>query len=126
MAEKLIWDITVRADGGPRLTGSGVLEVDAYDKLTVVVPAAGDLDVELGPGTAGLLTCLVILPDDPTTDLSYDVGSGTSTETITLDQPQLLIGGAVDLTGNPSSLKLSNAGAADATVQLLIGRDATP
>ncbi|CCG04042.1 hypothetical protein [Blastococcus saxobsidens] len=122
MTEKLIWDVTVRAEGGPQLTGSGVLEVDAYDKLSVVVPAGGDLEVNLGPGAAGLIACLVILPDEPSADLSYDVGS----QTIGLDEPQVLLGGAVDLTGNPASLTFANAGTADANLQILIGRDATP
>lgn len=122
MTEKLIWDVTIRAEGGPQLTGSGVFEVDAYDKLSVVVPASGNLAVELGPANAGLMRCLVILPDLPSSDLSYDV----ATVTIHLDQPQFLLGGAVDLTGNPASLTIANAGPVDAGVQILIGRDATP
>lgn len=122
MTEKLIWDVTVRAEGGPQLTGSGVLEVDAYDKHSLVVPAGADLDVDLGPGAAGRIACLVILPDQPSADLSYDVGSTT----IALDEPQFLLGGAVNLTGNPAALTLANAGVTDAGVQILIGRDATP
>jgi len=121
MTEKLIWDVTVRAEGGPQLTGSGVLEVDAYDKLSLEVPAGDDLEVDLGPGSAGLITCLVLLPEAPSADLTYDVG----TVTIALDQPQFLFGGASDLTGNPASLTIANAGAADAVVDILIGRDAT-
>lgn len=121
MTEKLIWDVTVRAEGGPQLTGSGVLEVDAYDKLSVTVPAGGDLDVDLGPGAAGLISCLVLLPETPSDELTYEVG----TETITLDQPQFLFGGASDLAGNPASLTIANAGAADAVIDLMIGRDAT-
>lgn len=122
MAEQLIWDATVRATGGPQLTGSGVMDVDAYDKVSVLVPAGGGLDIDLGPGSAGRIVCLVLLPEAPSDDLTYDVG----TNTITLDQPQFLLGGAVDLTGNTASLTLANAGAADASVELLIGRDATP
>ncbi|QBX56726.1 hypothetical protein EXE58_15520 [Nocardioides seonyuensis] len=121
MTEKLIWDVTVRAEDGPQLSGSGVLEVDAYDKLSVTVPAGGDLDVDLGPGSAGLISCLVLLPEAPSDDLTYEVGS----ETITLDQPQFLFGGAADLAGNPASLTIANAGASDAVVDLMIGRDAT-
>jgi hypothetical protein len=122
MTERLIWDVTVRAAGGPQLTGSGVMEVDAYDKVSVSVPAGDDLDVDLGPGAAGRITCLVILPAEPNNDLTYAVGANS----IALDEPQFLFGGAVDLTGNPASLTIANAGGEDAAVQILIGRDATP
>lgn len=122
MAEQLIWDVTVRADGGPQVTGSGAFEVEAYDKLSVVVPAGANLAVDLGPGAAGRIACLVILPAQPSDDLSYDV-SGTD---ITLDEPQFLFGGAVNLTGNPAALTFANAGGQDAAVEILLGRDATP
>ena len=122
MAEQLIWNLTVRADGGPKLAGSGTMVADAYDKLSVVVPAGGDLAVDLGPAAAGRMTCLVIVPSVPSEDLTYEV-DGTA---ITLDQPQFLLGGAVNLTGNPASITLSNGAAEDGAVEILIGRDATP
>ncbi|TYB39666.1 hypothetical protein FXF50_04615 [Micromonospora sp. AP08] len=122
MPEHLIWDVTVRADGGPQLNDSGVMEVDAYDKLSVVVPAGDDLAVDLGPAAAGRISCLVIMPTEPSDHLSYDV-DGTG---IKLNQPQFLFGGAVDLTGNPAGLTFSNAGSQDAAVEIFLGRDATP
>jgi hypothetical protein len=123
MSEELIWNATVRVKDGPQLTASGVIEVDAYDKVSVGIPAgAQDLVVDLGPGGAGKATCLVILPDKPNAKLTYKQDG----DQIKLDQPQFFFGGAVELTGNPASLKFSNSDAADATVQILIGRDATP
>lgn len=122
MAEHLIWKVTVRADHGPQLTASGDISVEAYDKLSVVVPTAGAVAVELGPANTGRITCLVILPSAPSKDVSYALDG----KTVTLNQPQFLFGGAVDLVGNPNQLKFSNAGGADATVEILVGRDATP
>jgi hypothetical protein len=115
VVENLIWSLTVRADGGPKLTGSGTLQAEAYDKLSVVVPAGGDVSVELGPGDADRMTCLVILPAAPSEDLTYDV-NGTN---IALDQPHFLLGGAVNLTGNPAVLTLTNGAAEDAGVEIL-------
>ncbi|MCD4525958.1 hypothetical protein [Nocardioides sp. cx-173] len=122
MTERLIWDVTVRADGGPQVSASGEIEVDAYDKLSVVVPAGADVAVDLGPSAAGRITALVILPAMPSNELSYDV-DGTD---IGLTHAQFLFGGAVDLTGNPAGLTLSNAGSEDAPVEIFVGRDATP
>jgi hypothetical protein len=122
MAEQLIWNVTVTATGGPQLTHSGVVEVEAYDKINIQVPAGGDRVVDLGPGSAGRISCLAIVPTEPSATLTYKVG----TDTIKLDAPQFLVRGAVDLTKNPASLKIANAGPSDAAVEILIGRDATP
>lgn len=120
MTEKLTWNITITATGGPRLAQGGGLEVDAYDKISVVVPATGKTTVELGPTATGRMTCLVIAPEKPAKALTYAVG----TTTVELDAPQFLFGGAVGLTGNPSTLTLKNAGAADAAVSIFVGRTA--
>jgi hypothetical protein len=122
MAEKLIWNTTVRAEGGPQLTGSGVLTVAAYDKLSVVVPRGSDLDVDLGPGAAGKIICLVIKPAAPNKELTYEVGGNP----IKLDQPQFLIGGGVDLAGNPAKITITNGTAKAAAVEILVGRDEAP
>lgn len=123
MAEKLIWNLTVRAEGGPQLTAKATMPVEAYDKLSVLVPKGGkDYPVELGPGAVKRIACLIILPAKPSAKLSYQVDQ----KTITLDQPTFLFGGAVELTGNPQSLTFKNADGEDAALEILIGRDATP
>ncbi|MHA6622505.1 hypothetical protein [Pseudonocardia sp. DLS-67] len=120
MTEKLTWNVTVTAAGGPRLAQGGDLVVDAYDKISVVVPANSATTVDLGPTDVGRMTCLVIAPAKPAKELTYDVGSVT----VVLDYPQFLFGGAVGLTGNPSKLTLKNAGAAEAAVSIFVGRTA--
>ncbi len=123
MAEQLIWNVTVRAEGGPQLSAEDTVEVEAYDKLSVDVPTGdADFTVELGPGAADRIVCLVILPATPSDDLRYKVGA----DEIPLDQPTFLFGGGVALTGNPETLTFKNKGAQDAAVEILIGRDATP
>jgi hypothetical protein len=119
MAEKLIWNLTVRAEGGPQLNGSATMPVEAYDKISVSVPKGNtEFKVSLGSGVAAL----VILPAKPSVELTYKVGANW----IKLDQPTFLFGGAVALAGNPQELVFKNNDGEDAAVQILTGRDATP
>jgi hypothetical protein len=124
MAERVTWSYAVQVAGGPTLAGSGAMEVEAYVKLSVVVPASGSLDVEVLPGGGGSVQLLVISPASPSADLSYDVGG----ETVALDGPHVLIGaGAVGLlAATVGTLEFSNGGAEDAEISILAGRDATP
>ncbi|HXI45919.1 MAG TPA: hypothetical protein VNH13_06420 [Candidatus Acidoferrales bacterium] len=120
MAEKLLWTVGVQAVGGPQLAAASALDVDAYDKLAITVPANGTADVALGPAGVAV-TCLVIVPPAGATGLSYEIDGNA----ITLDAPLVLLGGAVALTGGAETLTFTNADAADAAVGILVGRDAS-
>src|SRR5262245_65611124 len=94
MPEKLNWSYVAQVVGGPIVAANGTLDVEAYLKLTVTVPAGGSLDVEVLPGGGGSVQLLVINPATPSEDLTYTVG----TEEVVLDGPHVLIGaGAVGL-----------------------------
>ena len=119
MAEKLIWNLTIRAEGGPQLNASATMPVEAYDKISVSVPKGGaDFKVGLGAGAVAL----VIVPAKLSDKLKYKVGANS----IKLDQPTFLFGDAVALAGNPTELVFKNEDAEDAPVQILTGRDHTP
>lgn len=121
MAEKISWNYVAQALNGPSLSGQGVLEVDAYDKIEVTIMDGATQQVNLVP--SGTVSLLVINPAVPDVDLSYDIG-GTA---IALDGPHVLIGtGAVSLLGGASNLSFTNNTGADATIEILLGRDATP
>ncbi len=124
MPEKLNWSYVAQVVGGPTLAANGALDVEAYLKLTVTVPAGGSLEVEVLPGGGGSVQLLVINPAVPSEDLTYTVG----TEEVVLDGPHVLIGaGAVGLlAATVGTLTFLNAGAEDAEVAILAGRDATP
>ena len=66
---------------------------------------------------------LVINPRTPAATLTYKVGAAD----VALDGPHVLIGaGAVSLLdANIGTLTFSNTGAADAELDILVGRDAT-
>lgn len=124
MPEKVNWSYAARIVGGPTVAASGVMNVEAYLKLTVTVPAGGSLDVEVLPGGGGSAQLLVINPATPSPDLTYTVGA----EQVVLDGPHVLIGaGAVALLASTiGTLEFANAGAEDVEVSILAGRDATP
>ena len=121
MAEKISWNYVSQALNGPSVSAAGELEVDAYDKLAVTIADTTSQQVDLVPG--GTVSLLVINPQTPSEDLTYDVG-GTD---VPLDGPHVLIGaGAVSLLGGATSLTFTNNSGADALIEILIGRDATP
>ena len=99
MAEKISWNYVAKALNGPILSGQGEL-----------VPS-------------GTVSLLVINPAVPDVDLSYDVGGNA----VALDGPHVLFGtGAVSLLGGVTNLSFTNNTGADATIEILLGRDATP
>jgi hypothetical protein len=122
VAEQLLWNAQLKLVRGPQVGASGAIDVEAYDKLEVTVAAGASLQVDLSPGAATAIRCLAIVPAVSDALLTYDVG-GTA---IALDAPTFLLGGAVALAGDPTSLTFDNGTAADAAISILVGRDATP
>ena len=127
------WTLTVQVSGGPVLAVSKTLEVEAYDKIDIAVDPAAEHEVELQPGGANQVSLLLIRSDlyDPKLSFKAVDDSGESAAVV-LDQPQLYSGGAVKLFGkDPHRLKIKNEFPAGdpskrATVEILVGRDATP
>lgn len=121
MAEKISWNFVAQALGGPSLSKQGTLEVDAYDKITVTITAGTTQKVNLVP--SGTVSLLIIKPAVASADLSYLVGANP----VILDAPHVFIGtGAVSLLGGLAQLSFTNNTAADASIEILLGRDATP
>lgn len=124
------WTVSVQMDGGTILTAAaGEQTVEATDSIEVTLPpGTTDKVVEIQPGAATRIKLLVIKSSAYGQDLTYKVGNGTTdSASITIDAPQVFSGGSITLFGvDPLQLKLSNASAADATVLILVARDATP
>jgi hypothetical protein len=121
VSEKLLWTVGIKAAGGPQVSASGALTVDAYDKLAITVAAGATVTVDLGPGGTAM-RCLLVSPAVPDALLTYTIGAND----LALDAPVALLGGAVALAGSPANLKFKNGTAADADIAILVGRDATP
>jgi hypothetical protein len=117
---------------GPKFAFNRTLDVEAYDKIDVTVPATpatNNKEVGLQPGGAGKVKFIAIISDSYDDNLTYKINAANAGSR-TLDQPQLLAGkGAVSLFDSanpPTKLFFSNTAAGkDANVQILIGRQAT-
>ena|SRR2546423_5850467 len=129
---QIIVSANVVVPNGPSFAFSQTLEVEAYDRIDVSVPAAPattNKKVELLGGT-GEVQFIAITSDWFGDDLTYKINSNAAaTVARKLNQPHLFVGtGAVSLfDAAPKTLFFSNAAPGqDANVQILIGRDATP
>jgi hypothetical protein len=130
MPEKITWSLNVQVAGGPKILASKTLDVDAYDMIQVSVgDGANGAKVDVQPGDTGV-QLLLISSDQYGADLTYSVNAAESdaAKRIKLDALQLLLGvGAVGLLKDPpKSLFFYNALSIAASIQILVGRDATP
>lgn len=129
MAQTLHWSTTAQIPGGPRITTTQKINIEAYDSIKLDVESgAADMEVALQPGTTDHpVKALVITSDHYSSDLSYKVNDDGN-PVIIVDQPQVFMGeGAVSiLDPAPTNLFFSNADAETAAIEILIGRDATP
>ena len=129
MAHTIKWTSGIQVlGGGPQKAVARSVEVDSYGVIAVDVnPNDVDVEVDVKVGSTGEVKLLAIA-SDRYTDLTYKVNSD-SADPVTLDHPQVLFGnGAVRiLDAAPDLLLFSNASTTDkASVQILVGRDATP
>ena len=134
MSEQINWSLSIQVLAGPKITEARPMMVEAYDKISVAVPAKdgagpGKATVELQPGDAGqvkflLLRCVSGVYDGK---LSYKVNVDTATP-VKLDELQLLMGdGALSLFGAaPKTLLFSNDSDKAASLDILVGRQAIP
>ena len=138
MAKSIQWTATVQVGGQTELSLSRVTAVEAVDSVDVEILGTADTDgpdadreVEIQPSSlAGQVTFLAISADnygDDTHFLSYKV-NGTGNPSFRLDQPLVLFGsGAVSaLDDAPASLFVTSSLSQNATLRVLVGRDATP
>ena len=132
MAGKITWTLNVQVSKGPNVSATDELLVEAYDKIDVAVAASEQgKQVEIQPGGAGQVQFLLLKSTQyHAADLTYSVSTAEATKADRnkLDALLVLIGnGAVELLGTaPDSLFFYNDLAEDVTIELLVGRDATP
>jgi hypothetical protein len=128
MSSAIGLSLKVNVTAGPSLIVSKAITVEAYDKIDVLVAAgAADMAVDIQPGMPSQVQLLCIISSQYGKDLKYKVHDTASTP-IALDQAQLFLGqGAVGLLGTAlDKLFFTNNLAQDASIEILVGRDATP
>lgn len=126
MAEIIDITVSARVKSGPSIGFTSSLQIDAYDKLEVTIPASGSETIQLIPIATSSVQCLFIQADQYSVDITYQVnGAGNA---ITLDTPQAFIGeGAVSSldASAPSTLDFTNNLVDnDVTIEILVGRSA--
>lgn len=89
MAEKISWTLNVQVVGGPKISASKTMTVDAYDKIEVVIPGGDDTTpgaatVEVQPGGSGQVQFMLITSSVYDAKLTYSVDGGSP---IKLDAP---------------------------------------
>jgi hypothetical protein len=123
MPTTITYNFTANVSGGPSITASNPVDVEAYDQIEVIVPSSNPTTVNVQPGSGGQL---LVITASTYENVTYTVDSTTTV--VTLDGPHILIGaGAIALLGNTQNdLIFTNGGSEDITVSILVGRDATP
>ena len=123
MPKTITYNFTANVSGGPSITASNTIDVEAYDHIEVTVPPSTPTTVNVQPGSGGLL---LIITASTYSSVTYTVDS--SSTVVTLDGPHILVGaGAIALLGaTQNDLVFTNGGSEDITVSILVGRDATP
>jgi hypothetical protein len=125
MPETIRSVVQASVDGGPSLSATPSIQVDAYDKLSVVVGAAdgatpGEAIVDVQPATAAKVELLMVTSsryDD--TELTYTVGS----RAVELDTAHLFSGAMVKLfDSDPKQITITNKLDTPVTISVLVGR----
>lgn len=117
----------VQVVGGPKVTGAGVVEADAYDNVEVTVASGPPVTVEVQPATAAGRVKFLLVRSDNYANLTYKITDPPGFGPFDLDVQLLLVGeGAIKLVGGaPKTFEFTNTGTADANVQILVARDVT-
>ena len=121
------WQFQTTIAGGPAfIINQPSIQVDAYDVVTVTLPAAANnVAVPIQPSsTAGDVVFLVVSSSQYDPGITYTVDALTVAHA--LDGPHTLVGtGAVGFLNNtapPQKLTFSNTLAKGVTVQVVVGR----
>ena len=130
MAEKINWTLDVQVEGGPKISDSRTMVLEAYDKIEVVInDGSTGVEVEVQPSEAAKVQLLLIRSSQYGSKLSYSLNApeGDEAKRIKLDALQLLVGeGGMGLLGDaPKKLYFYNSLGAgkDASITILVGRN---
>ena len=128
MSGKINLTLKVDVVSGPSIFVSKEITVEAYDKIDVAIDTGeSEKPVEIQPGSSSQVQMLLIKPSKCGEELTYKVHEANATP-IVLDQEQLFLGqGAVGLLGTElDKLFFTNGFTEAVTIEILVGRDATP
>jgi len=133
MGHKISWSVDAAVEDGPRLKASQTVEVGAYDKVKGVVvkkdqgtnqPGSTTLEVQPSAQTDAI-RFFSITSDRYGKDLVFTVMNGGVADAA-LEGPLVVVGEGIGalLQKAPKKLKFTNGMDHDATIEVMVGRDA--
>jgi hypothetical protein len=117
-------NLAVQIPSGPAFSVAWNVNADAYDRATVTIPHDGSPhDVELQPSGGDHVLLLVLTSTDYSGKLTAKIGS----DTFHVKSPQVISGSDIvnTISSTPNPITLTNSGAADVIVDVLVLRKAT-
>lgn len=128
---KVTYTVGVQVSGGPQLNIPRTVEVEAFDKIEIVVPPGTDKTVDLQPSAAAKIALLVIKSEPQDEKVTFIVKGATDSPELTLKEPHVFVNDAVTLltVAEPKSIKIANKFAAGdaskkAAIEILVARRA--
>lgn len=130
MPEYIVLKADIKVPNGPSLSLNRTLEVDAYDKIDILLPKGQTNKlIELQQSEEPKIEFLLIKSDFYGKDLVYKLSNLSDATAFVLDEPLLLTGkGAISLFGAvPTKLYFTNSTsgdeAKDIKIEILVGRN---
>lgn len=132
MATNVSWKLNLAIQSGPSVTISNAVQVDAFDRIEVIVPdttsspTATTVDVQ--PSAVGKIKVLLIRSNKYGDQLKYRIHDNTTDERVLNDAIFLTGAGSLDLLEDPSApldkLLITNTTGQDVIVEIIVGRTA--
>ena len=130
MPTSVEWKLNTGIAEGPQFALTGAVQVDAYDRIAVTVPtsaAAAEVEVDIQPGGAGRVRLLLVRSSTYGDNLRYKVHDTGNPDRALNDALFLVGAGALELLEAPlDKLLVINTLGRPATLEILVGRQATP
>lgn len=120
MSETITYSAGVQITDGPSLLKSAILTLEAYDVINACIEkTTGPIAINIQPSAVPGDVVLLFITSDSYADLTFTAGGAP----ITLDKPQLYLGGQVALLITTTILTFTNASVTtDANIRIICGR----
>lgn len=129
MMTNISWELNIKVDGGPQIAESDTLATEAYGEIAVIVPKnSNNTNIEVQPAALEQIKALLITASKYDSKLSYKLDTAANAKSIILDAPQFYLGAGMIsvLDSAPKNVYVTNGLKEDVTINILVGRDATP
>ena len=130
MPTNISWTLNVDVQSGPKISEAHTVQVDAFDRIEVVVPnTSTDKEIDIQPGASGKVKVLLIRSSIYGDNLKFKVHAAAATDERVLNDVVFLTGkGGMALLEGPTApldkLFVTNTTGKNAVLEILVGRSA--